>query len=382
MMNRSSHILALVLSLTLNGCAGNPFMHFVNTVFGIDTGGQPPLATGAFVREVAPGVPSELGNFPTNGVRFSPDGERFAYVQSSPNSESGRLYVGRADRAATATEIVAFPFLEWSPDGKQLAFAVAKQPDDRGRVRFTLKVLEVDTGAVTELVEEVVTTWPWLAWSPEGGRILYASRRNPDVPQEEDLNLYWRNVEQGEPSFIGVMPPANGKLAQWLPEGDRVLYRAKAPGFATALNLSLFDLEKKTSQILRRVPRNAQLVLDSEGKHVAYLEGEDTGNVEGRFAVFRIRLADGSTEETPFELGKVTESGSYSAAGFISPDHRRCLVWHGSSPLFARDLSTGEHQQLTSGSATPWAWVDGGKAIIVTTRYGSTRHFYRVQVER
>lgn len=381
-MNRSMTSLALAFALTQSGCAGNPFMHFVNTVLGVDTAGQPPLVTGEFVREVAPGVPSELGIFPLNGVRFSADGERFAYVKSPPHTSTGRLHVGQGDRPATERSISAFPFLEWSPDGKLLAFAVAKEPDERGLVRFALKVLEVDTGKVSVLVEEVVTNWPWMTWSPDGRRFLYASRRNPDVPGEEDLNLYCREFGTVESSYIGLLASASEGLAQWLPDGDRVLYRAKAPGFSSACNLTLYDVETKTSTIVRRIPREAKVVLDSEGTHAAYLEGENSVNLEGRFAVFRIRLADGVTEETPFDLGKTTESGAYAAAGFISPDHRRCMVWHGNSPLFARDLSTGAHQQLTSSSATPWAWVEGGKAIIVTTKYGSVRRFYRVQVER
>jgi hypothetical protein len=382
MKNRTIQILALAFSLSLAGCAGNPFMHFLNTTLGIETGGQYPLATGEFVREIAPGVPADVGNSPSDGIRFSPDGTRFAYVYSPASGEHARIYLGQGDRPATVTEIVAHPFLEWSPDGKRLAFAVPKEANKQGAIRYSLKALDVGTGSITTLLDDATSYFPWLTWSPDGRRILYATGRNPDVPQDQDLNLYWRDVEQGESTFIGIVTPARGKLAQWLPDGNRIVYRAKAPGFASAHNLSIFDLEDGTSRILRRIPKEAQLALNRTGEHVAYMEGEGTVNLTGRFTMIRIQLSDGTTEETSFDLGKATESGTYSAAGFVSPEHRWCLVWHGNSPLFARELSTGKHQQLTSGSATPWAWVESGRAIIVTTQYGTTRHFYCVQVER
>jgi dipeptidyl aminopeptidase/acylaminoacyl peptidase len=381
-MPRTIRILSLAVSLSLAGCAGNPFMHFINTTLGIDTGGQPPLATSEVVREIAPGVPADIGAFPSEGIRFSPDGTRFAYVHSPASGEPARIYLGQGDRPATATEIVAHSFLEWSPDGKRLAFAVYQESNNQGAIRYSLKALEVDTGSITTLLDDATSYFPWLSWSPDGSRILYTTGRNPEVPQDQDLNLHWRDVEKGEPTFIGIVTPARGKLAQWLPDGNQIMYRAKAPGFATAHNLSMFDRQDGTSRILRRIPREAQLVLNPTGEHVAYLEGQDTANVEGRFAMFRIRLSDGSTEETPFDLGKAMQSGTYSAAGFVSPDHRWCLVWHGNSPLFARDLATGKHHQVTSGPATPWAWVEDGTAIIVTTRYGATRHFYHVKVMR
>ncbi|MNY36681.1 hypothetical protein D3C86_1711840 [compost metagenome] len=82
----------------------------------------------------------------------------------------------------------------------------------------------------------------------------------------------------------------------------------------------------------------------------------------------------------------VHESGLEGWVGFhisdLSPDHRFCIVNHGQDPLYARELATGKHIQLTDSQAWVRGWTADSKAILATTSKGSVARYYRIQVER
>ncbi|MNR75350.1 translocation protein TolB [compost metagenome] len=369
------HLIGMALGATLflGGCEGSPLQLFMNETFGAGRH----LETNAFVQEIAPGLP-----FPSPTVTISPDGSRYAY---SIFRENGRLYVGQSGQGAGPLDLYSQQEPSWSPDGRRMAFVEAMGSEAHSP-RRSLTVIDLDSKAVTRLAEGNFGYPLKLAWSPDGSTVLYSSDQDDDGLAE---SLYRVSVTTPNPQRIAEVGSngMDGSPALWSPDGKQIAYLAKIPGFLNAFNLMIVTVADESTKVLRRVPRGKSLVWSTDGEAIGYLDGD---GASGEFAFHRIRLSDGAEEVTPFTLGKPTavvhESGLEGWVGFhisdLSPDHRFCIVNHGQDPLYARELATGKHIQLTDSQAWVRGWTADSKAILATASKGSVARYYRIQVER
>lgn len=365
--------MALGGTLFLGGCEGSPLQALIQETFG--QGQQ--LQTNAYVTEIAPGLP-----FPSPQLVFTPDGSRYAFIN---HREDGRLYVGNSGQAPRGLGSHAQREPWFSPDGKRLAFAEII-PGGSQSSRWKIKSLEVDSKAVTQVAEAALGHTPWLSWSPDGSTIIYASDEDGDH-QAESLNLV--TLADPTPRRLGEIAPYPWDKARalWSPDGKEIAYLTKIPNFMNAYNLTIQTLADGKTRVLRRVPGQNEFVWSSDGTAIAYLASESKS---GDFTFHRILVADGSEEVTPFSLGEPTEIRHGSElrgwAGFyasdLSPDLRYCLVRRGEEPIYARELATGRHIQLTDTLAWVRRWTADSKAIIASSTKLSLERYYRIQVER
>lgn len=188
--------------------------------------------------------------------RWSPDGSRLAFV-SNREDEHSQLYLIRVDggepvKVTSCKQDVEEP--AWSPDGSRIAFA-GRVPDpgyevkdDRKRPprRFTRLQYKLDNeGWIGDRPRHVfvvpvdgggepvqVTTGGFEdgepAWSPEGGRIAFASARHDDWDVDDARDLYVVDSSGGDPERLTATDGVVDRPS-WSPDGTRIAYILK-PG--------------------------------------------------------------------------------------------------------------------------------------------------------
>jgi Tol biopolymer transport system component len=98
---------------------------------------------------------------------WSPDGKRFAFWDTPKFSD---LKVMNVDDI-TQRVVVGFPTrnVDWSPDGTQLAYQVAKEDG------VHICMLTIDTGQERCLTLETYTFWKGPFWSPDGKKLAFST---------------------------------------------------------------------------------------------------------------------------------------------------------------------------------------------------------------
>jgi len=334
-----------------------------------------------YVLEAIPGLP-DLAPEPAMGVRFSPDGKRYAYAHRRSPGAPPILHAGWVGKPPRSLDIVSTGPLWWSPDGERLAFSqeLARGPG----AQVSIKVVAVETGRLGSIRERVDASAPWIGFTSRGYLVLHRSDlAGPPI----EAGLYHLDVSQGtERRLANLRGPEAAAYPS--PDGTRVAYLAAEPGFALAQQLVVHDLATGQLRGLRRVPGDIGPLVWSPGSDaLGYLTG-----VLGSFELHRVRLSDGADEVTPFYLGapEVLTSADgtaivgYSATG-LSPDLGWCIVQRGGhGPLYAREMDTGKHFQLTAGLAYAGSWTLDSKVLFMCVPGdgpGQDR-YYRVQVPR
>jgi len=180
-------------------------------------------------------------------VRISPDGERVAYVVSTPslpkNEHETALYVidvrgGEAKRIGESVRIFNTPLpaarLRWSPDGSSLAllgFAA-----DKPQV-FSIPVAGGDAKALTDAPEGVGT----FEWSPDGKSIAYLTR--DPAPAERPIVTHVDAPDRPQRLFVRTFGGAPRTLTpatqyvdslSWSPDSTQIAYSAASHSGFTA----------------------------------------------------------------------------------------------------------------------------------------------------
>ncbi|HEV8231125.1 MAG TPA: protein kinase, partial [Thermoanaerobaculia bacterium] len=140
-------------------------------------------------------------------LALSPDGERLAFVATSPDGRD-RLWVRLLDsletRTLEGTEGAEFPF--WSPDGRSLAFFA------NGK----LKRIDAGGGNVRTLCDAAVARGG--AWGANG-RIIFSANVGGSIDVVSDTG--------GQPRSLPQLTSHGGEVYRWpsfLPDGQHFLY--------------------------------------------------------------------------------------------------------------------------------------------------------------
>jgi hypothetical protein len=181
-----------------------------------------------------------LGDLPVNPVtpRWSPDGRQIVF--EGKGDRGSQIWIASADGtgahaivptpdgcpAATCTEGVQ---PAWSPDGRSIAF-VAPTHDRAVFSKTALSLLDVATGATTELYSTSDATLGRPSWSPDGSRIVLEIGRYEGIPEVTPLvSTVIAVVDVGgadhtpreltDPSILAGYP-------SWHPSSDVIVFRS------------------------------------------------------------------------------------------------------------------------------------------------------------
>ncbi|AUW59188.1 peptidase S9 family protein [Sphingobium sp. SCG-1] len=212
----------------------------------VATGRQTPIAAGNTGSATQP--------------RWSPDGKRLAYISSEPGGKPQLFVRWMADHAtARVTGLPDGPKdLAWSPDGTQIAYVMrvpgeamklGKAPDKPEGAQWAppLEIIDrvdyrndgggyvepgydhiflvpAEGGAPRQISFGAYNDGGPLAWSPDGGSILFTSVRKPDWQHDVfDSEVYALDITSGAitPLTTRVGPDNSPAIS---PDGRRVAY--------------------------------------------------------------------------------------------------------------------------------------------------------------
>ena len=220
-------------------------------------------------------------------ARWTPDGRSVVFTSSRTgtpqlwqvDADGGRL---RRLRANGATEYQA----DVSPDGKTLAFLSNLGGPER------LLLEDRASGATRELVRHGGgTIFGNPHWSPDGRRIVFSSNRRIGH-QIYVVDVATARVDRLSPLASGGCEPRFAR------EGTKVVYVSRGHLGSTS-RLVEHDLASGDERALVSWPAlNYDPVYSPDGTELAF-----ASNVDGRFSIYRQRLADGKAWRVTFGPG-------------------------------------------------------------------------------
>ncbi len=240
----------------------------------------------------------------------------------------------------------------WSPDGKQLAFASARdvysQPHyDSG---YEIYVMNADGGSlqrVSQSSDAVTTQRLPIAWLSTGQLLIRVV-----TARKQQLELFVVATHQEYP-----LPIKDAQFLAYSPDKNRIAYTTTRPGPSPAKTISdllVVGASGGTAKNLTKNPEDLnniirEVVWSPEGARLAYIE--NVGDVCGYSHLYLIG-ADGSGKKQLKE-----ENGLISNVSW-SPDGTRLVYGEalctGETTLKLLDTNDGQTQTLTEGQYPQW----------------------------
>ncbi|ANY18980.1 Prolyl tripeptidyl peptidase precursor [Tsuneonella dongtanensis] len=257
-----------------------------------------------------------------------------------------------------------------SPDGRRIAYVRRSADVMTDRMRPTIWLVDVGTGA-----EEPLVAGPGShmspRWSPDGKRLAYVSTAEGGAPQ-----LYVRWMDSGEAARLTGLPNSPTGLT-WSPDGRTIAYAMIVP-----------DEGPKLGAAPANKPEGAQWAPPLEIIDRVTFRADGAGDLKPGFShVFTIPATGGAPRQLTF--GTFNHDGGLD----FTPDSRALIVggnrnegWQREareSELFRIDLSSGTLRAITSRKGPDFrpvvspdgrmiAWLgndDIGKAFASTLLY-------------
>lgn len=168
---------------------------------------------------------------------WSPNGTMIAFGACGFGAigERSKLYVMNADGSGLA-QIITSPardpeYPTWSPDGQTIAFVGV--PTDGWRAVFTIGLDGTNLQTVIPDEPGTVDSYRSLAWSPDGGSLLFSGTFRYPCPDHcrwgmEEDELYVLSLATGDIQRLteNRLPDEN---AVWSPDGTRIAFEHHLP---------------------------------------------------------------------------------------------------------------------------------------------------------
>ena len=266
-------------------------------------------------------------------VRIAPDGQRLAYVVSTPdlrkNAHEPALYIVSAQGGDAPTQLAATlrilntplpaPHLRWTPDGT--AVSVLALAADRPQV-FTVPVAGGAPRAVTAATEGVTA----YEWSPDGRSLAYLT---PDVmsaqeaQQREDKSFVIRAdaperstrlvVQRLDVGSQRVLTPPSHYVdsLSWAPDGREIAYSA-APraGFGSAYATRLYAVPARGGSpraIVDRPGMNTGPQYSPDGALIAFISTNGRPEIMAPRSLTVVASRGGAARTFPMDDAWVNE---------------------------------------------------------------------------
>jgi Tol biopolymer transport system component len=156
-------------------------------------------------------------------VRWSPDGTRFAYVQTGDHSAIVIANADGSDPHDVGLGLNAEQ-IAWSPDGSRLAFRGPDATDGWTRI----SILDLGTGDVTP-IPALDGSWRDFDWSPDGTRFALtgAPKTNGNAILSGIMGVYVANADGTR--LQQIVPDATTEFVRWSPGGSRLAFGLRDP---------------------------------------------------------------------------------------------------------------------------------------------------------
>jgi dipeptidyl aminopeptidase/acylaminoacyl peptidase len=350
---------------------------------------KPDFKENAFVSQIwlantATGETAALtrGSKSSGTPRFSPDGQWLAFLSDRVGDKDQvfAIRVGGGESAQLTKSETAVSDFEWSPDGKTIAFSAA-EPDAKAkkdrkehlaeftvvhsdydyRHLFTLDMAEALKAPVkgkqrTKGTEFSVGSF---SWSPDGKRIAFDARKNPDLIQGATSDLYVLTLD-GDVVKKVVSQPGPDTNPVWSPDGRQI-------AFESAMGETRYYARNNRIALVPADGGPVRSVTDSFDEDVSLVDWIGgsiyfAGAQRTAFHLFRVDPVTGI-------VSRLTSPDSLMAAGFsLSKDGKR-VTFRAASPtsvaeVYASAVSPFAPRALTKMNDGIKDWTVGTRELI------------------
>ena len=157
-----------------------------------------------------------LASTPPHGAAAQPAGSQRAQAATATATATVRRPMTVDD--LWAVQRVGSPAV--SPDGRQVAFTVSTTSMDDNKSQSDIWLADVDGGRPPRPLTTNKGSDSAPAWSPDGRRLAYLSKRGDDPAQ-----IYALSLDGGEPMAVTALPMA-AQDPTWLPDGEHIAFLA------------------------------------------------------------------------------------------------------------------------------------------------------------
>ncbi|MCI0712631.1 MAG: hypothetical protein L0154_20920 [Chloroflexi bacterium] len=281
----------------------------------------------------APGEIRTMVQMASGGTTSAPVvGEQIVFVAES--AEGPDLYVMRVNgedvRQLTRTPEITEQMPVWSPDGQQVAFIGADDPENVGnRYRKRGFIMNANGSNVRIADQEnVETLFSPPAWSPDGSTVLFVANVTaglPDIIAVDGSTGVSRNLTNDE--FWNSSP-------EWSPDGQWIVFESNPGGGST---IHIMNPDGSQSQSISDC-NGGRPAWSPDGEWIAFVS--DCLGPEG---IYRMR-PDG------LDIEVLTEDLSIVGLFSWSPDGRY-LAFNSGSSLYTVDVETKVVQQISDNAS-------------------------------
>lgn len=204
-------------------------------------------------------------------------------------------------------------------------------------------------------------------WSPDGSRIVFTRRWNPDGPNARE-QIYVANADGSNlrPINLRGVEPIQ---PTWFPDGRRILFLS----LASRPTFKIVNADGTGLRDAGMPPFGDSACVFGDGKRVAVLRSRTPGNDEV-LAIFVARLGTRTAK-------RITAWGSYTGTVDCSPDGKRVVFGRpafgpptSANVFTVRTDGTGLRQLTHSRGGTvnnnPNSWSPDGRKIVFTSNRG------------
>lgn len=257
-----------------------------------------------------------------------------------------------------------FPILQWSPDGKRIAFGTCGLKSNK------ICIANADGKNLHEVgppvSEDCVISS--LSWSPDGGEIAVAGLRwqpPPGEPPFPAMDIYAINVESGEARKLTDSPDTNKYEVAWSPDGTQIAFVALNTDSPDYWDVYVIDADGSNQRHLISVSEAnwlQQISWSPDGKKLMYVSLVVAGEMGKHYGeIYVLDVEDG----TITNLTNTPDIDDCDPAW--SPDGKRIAFSSGlAKQIYTMDVDGSNVVKLTDEDVKCYepSWSPDGKKIV------------------
>lgn len=286
--------------------------------------------------------------------------ERIAFASDKPGNDD--IFVINADGSGL-TRLTDNPSDDaepaWSPDGTRVVFA-SKRDD----AAYQLFVAGIQEGSIEPLIADSMVPGRAPNWSPDGQWIVFHSDRDGNV------DIYRVHRDGSELTRV-TTDPADDRYPVWSPDGESILFLSERATDDAGLG-ELYVMDADGGSLARLTQNEASeghAVWSSDGQQILF-----TSDRRGGHDIYAMD-ADGSNARRLADV-------DYDRHPSFAPDGQRFVFYSSvnNGQLFLASPETEEPLQVQTGLVKSWSpsWspVNGDERIVFVGRYDGDWEIY------
>ncbi|HXV86093.1 MAG TPA: BTAD domain-containing putative transcriptional regulator [Gemmatimonadales bacterium] len=258
----------------------------------------------------------------------SPDGRRVASVEHSNTGQNLVVRDGEEIRTLTRAPHDEYP-VAWSPDGRRLIYASRRLLQDGRGYAYRLAVVDLETGVSRVFATEESSQALRAAWSPDGTRIAYVAA------QDRATDVFVADADLTNPRNVSRHPAADHSPS-WSTDGDHLAFVSERAGGPDVYTV------RPDGSDLRPVTHTK-----AAAHRVVWVSPTLLAYLRRRSDHADVWLADAFTGEQQ----AVTATGTFTDILAVQSDARRWID-HISLGPFPRVVSPGQYLRLSAAAVT------------------------------